>query len=143
MNLEKREERQRRSKEKGKLTALLRGGKSPLERNLTATALLTLPFALVAAAYWVIERTYNKWVLLVFLSFLLFVGSFGLRTFLIEKKEEVAQISPEEAKGMGFSLNKAREYEEKRVRVKIFKQWSALVLLTLFFGGVILLWWPV
>lgn len=120
-----------------------RSGKTQLEESLTLASLLIFPFSVGSFIYWIFERTYTKWTLLPFMSMLLFIGTFGLRTSLIEQNKEVNELTREEAQGMGLSLTEAKEYEKKKLQVSIFHQWVILVSFTCLLATVFLIWWPV
>lgn len=121
---------------------IFRKGETSLEKNLSSAVGITFVFAVTTLGYWISKRFYSKWTLIVLLSLLLFVGTFGLRVRLVEKKKEIKEMTRGEAKGMGLSLNEAKEYERKKVEVDVFKQWIALVTLILVLGGIFLLLWP-
>lgn len=134
---------ERREKSTKGFLSFLRAGESQLAKNLTSTVILSTPFSIVALAYWAVERSYNKWLLLVFLAIMVPIGTFGFRVSLLEKMDEIDNLSREEAKGMGLSLDEAKDYEKKKVRAKVFKQWVGVMSLTFILGVIFVLGWPV
>jgi len=117
-------------------------GESKLEKALSLSSWTMMIILVITGVYWLMSRTYSKYLIALFHILALFAGSLSLRTKALSEKNRAEELARENYEKMGLSLDEAIDYFTSKSEVSLFREWLFMILGILMVSMIIIIVFP-
>jgi len=98
-----------------------------VEKALSLGLLVLFLSSIVVLGYWALDRTYNRFFVLVMNPLILFVATLVLRLKLMDVESRASDLAKSSYEDLGLAIEDAVKLFKYRDELKVVKNWVTLV----------------
>ncbi len=99
-----------------------------IEKAFSISAIIFLLSSIVLLGYWALDRTYNRFFVLIMNPLLLFVATLVLRIKLMDIVDNAKDLAKSNYENLGLTIEEATRLFEYRDELKAVRDWFTMII---------------